>query len=116
MRIRALAAGLAALSLVALAACEGETPSLDDARKALEKAGTAVDKASELVKSLDQDKIRELARLAAEIEKEPGKAEELLEEHGLDREQFQKLVERIRQDPELAKIFDKAKELAGQAG
>lgn len=115
MTIRTLAAGLAALSLVALAACEGETPSLEQAQKALEKAGDAVDKASELAQKLDQGKIQELANLAAEIEKEPGKAEELLKQHGIDRAQFQKALERIRQDPELQKIFDAAKELAEKA-
>ena len=103
------------------AACDGETPSLEDAQKAYDKAsetaGTVAEKAGEVsdfVKNLDGDKVKELAKLAAEIEKDPSKAGELLKEHGLDKKQFDEAVQKISENPELKKVFDSAKELAKQ--
>ena len=86
MKIRALAAVVAAVSLLSLAACDGDTPSLDKAqetlKKATEQAGDAVEKASGLLDNLDTSKVDELAKIAGEIEKDPSQATQLLEKAG----------------------------------
>ena len=105
MRIPTLATVLAIPVLLALVACDREVPSLEQASS----------KISAALEELNPDRIEELAKLAARIEKDPTKAEALLKEHGLDREQFQKVVDKIQSDPNLKKLFEKAKELAKNA-
>ncbi len=114
MRKPAIWTGLA-VALFALAACDAEVPSLEDAQQALEKAGETVEKAKGLVANLDADKIKEIGELAVEIEKNPEKAQELLKDHGMDKEQFQKVVDAIGQSPELKKLFEAAKDAARKA-
>lgn len=110
MKTHAPAAALAALCLVSLAACDGET-SLDDA---LKQVGDAADKVSNFVDNLDTGKVKELAELAAEIEKDPSKATDLLEKAGMSRSDFDKAVKAIQDNPELAKVFAAAKKLASE--
>ena len=111
MKIHVLAAALASLCLVSIVACDTEDLDLD---KALKQVGDAAEKVSTLVDNLDTKKVEELAELAAQIEKDPSKATELLEKAGLSKEDYDKAIKAIRDNPDLKKIFDAAKKIAAQ--
>lgn len=105
MRTRTTIVLASAVALFSLAACDGEVPSLDQAKE----------KAAAMVKEMGEEKIAELGRLAAKIEKDPSQAEQILKDAGFDRKAFDKAIEKIQSDPNLKKAFEKAKEMAKQS-
>ena len=91
--------------LFALSACDGEVPSLEEAKQTLAKASKALE-------NLDANKVQELAKLVSELEKDPAKAEQLLKDHGITREQLDQAVKAISENPQLKQAFDAAKQAA----
>ena len=58
---------------------------------------------------LDVSKVREIAEIAVEIEKDPGRAAEILADHGISVDRLEGILYDIAQDPVLAKTFQDAK-------
>ncbi len=109
---------------LALAACGGDAK--DPAAKGGDKGGDKGDKGDkktaaagaqtdaggeqvEAPPALDP-KVEQAVGLANRISAEPDKADSILEEAGMDREQFEKLLYEIARDPELSKSYAVARE------
>lgn len=61
-----------------------------------------------------KDKIETLGRVAAGFENAPAEAEEMLEEQGWSKKEFDKMVETIQSNDEMNKVFEAAKVKASQ--
>jgi hypothetical protein len=61
-----------------------------------------------------EQKIQDLARIAAKFETAPPEAEQLLRERGWSRADFDRMVEAIRGDEAQNRMFEEAKKLAAQ--
>jgi hypothetical protein len=64
---------------------------------------------------LTPEKINELAMLAAQMEKDPMMAADLLAQHGMTQEQVNDAMSRIAADPAMQQAFDAAKAAAAAA-
>ena len=105
-----------------LAACGGEKASGDKAPKQAAKqdktdkqdkpeaaAAGAADADAEQALALDP-KVEQAVTLANKISAEPAKADAILEEAGMDRDSFEKLLYEIARDPDLSASYALARE------
>lgn len=107
--------------LFSLNACGGAEKA--DKKASDKKAEKAVDKADDKAKAPDVEpevavadvpaldpKVEKAVTLANQLAAEPGRADAILEEAGLDRDAFQKMLYEIAGDPELSKSYAVARE------
>jgi maltose-binding protein MalE len=92
-------------ALLGLTACAGDSTPEDATQSAAEKVEGAVSELAEL----STEKVRELAEIAAAIEKEPGRIQEILEEKGITKEKFDEMMKTVSESPALKEAFDAAK-------
>lgn len=55
------------------------------------------------------ERAREAAQMAEKIEKEPARLTEILEAHGMTSDEFQELLYKIAEDPELTRAYEAAR-------
>ncbi len=66
------------------------------------------------LKDLSTDKIQALGTISAKFESAPTEAQKMLEQHGWSKKEFDKMVEAVRTDDELNKVFEAGRKLASQ--
>lgn len=109
---------IASIGLLLVAACDKKDASLDEtlskAKEAVTQASDAADGVKSAVANLSQDKIEDLAKIAAKLETAPAEAKKMLEEHDWSMDEFEKMVEQVKANEATKKIFDAAKKLASE--
>ncbi len=104
---------IAVLVLFAIAACQKEAgDGLDQVKGAAGELAGSAEKLASSVENLGKDKVQEMGKIAALIETAPAKAEQMLKDLGMSRADFDKMVAKIKDNDELNKIFEAAKNLA----
>ncbi len=100
-----LGLGLAALlALGLLAGCD----KAEEHTKALESVKETVGEVQQALGAEDLGMVEKAAAIAAAIQKAPDTAAAVLEQHGLTREQFDGMMEKIKGNEQLKAAFDKA--------
>lgn len=94
---------LAATLSIGLVACGGDRAASTSATEQ-----TKATAASEQVATGHQMSPEELGELGARIEKEPGKATEMLKEHGLDERSFERQIRQVTENPDSSKRYAEA--------
>lgn len=109
---------LSSVCLLTVVACGNQEASVEEGlATAKDAAGEVTTKAGELssaVANLSQDKVEEIAKIAAKLESAPAEAMKMLEEHGWTKDEFEKMVSQIQENEASKKIFEAAKKAAGQ--
>ena len=103
---------LVGLVLASVGALLGACDQVQDAR---DKYSSVKEAAKALAASdLAPEKLEDFVNLAIEIEKDPSKAEKLLADQGISKEEFQKTMKSIQDNPKLAELFEQAKKAAAK--
>ena len=101
-KILVLGAALVAFALVGCDAAKEAGDAYQDAKSTIQ---AVVDS------DMTPESVKKYAKIAAEIEADPSKIEDTLKAHGVSKEDFDKAVKAIQDNPELKKVFEAAKSL-----
>ena len=97
--------------LVFLAGCAPRQP--ETTAQTTTTTETAATPASE--GSVSTDRVREVARISLEIEREPGRASAILETNGLTAEEFEDLLYSIAQDAALTELYENERSITSKS-
>ena len=117
-KIILFAVGLVAIAGIAYMALDGSVGPDDGVQGTIAPADSHQSNKTayyeELNKSQDIGKIDVLGKIAVALDSNPGKAETLLRQQGWSQEDYEKMVERVRKDDDLNRLFQEAKRAAYQ--
>ncbi len=102
------------IAMIPFAACTASDPDAraPEAGQADPVADAASTSGEAEALSLTPERIRDIAGIAVQIERDPSSAAEVLAEHGITAEQLEAALYEIAEDPSRAEAFGEAKRMA----